>query len=185
MAQLELPEGVADPASHAFSLIPEMGQAALAFSTAAYQYCRLTLRELEGARFMTALLNGCVVCQEFRAKRDLESQVRRAGGTGPIHALDGGDAPDEAFYDAVPHYRTASGLTERERLMIELAERMGQAPLELQGDTAFWSRIHDAFEDRELVSATFAIAAWMGLGRAFHTLEIDNICLPTFDRHAA
>jgi alkylhydroperoxidase family enzyme len=185
MSRIAIPEDVADPTGHAFGLVPAVGASAAAYSLAVYQHCRLSLRELEGARFRTAQINGCHVCQRFRASRDLAAHVERSGGTAGALALKTGDPPDEAFYASVPHWRTAPGLSVRERLVIELAERMGERPQSMENDEDFWQRLHAAFTDVEIVDATLAIASWLALGRVVHTLELDTVCLPTFDQHAA
>jgi alkylhydroperoxidase family enzyme len=185
MPRITIDDRVQDLSCFAFGLAPEIGAAAAAFSLTAYRHCRLSLRELEGARLMTALINGCNVCQRFRAKRDLEAFMRRSGETGDILALKAGEAPDEAFYDSVPNWRHASNLSTRERLVIELAERMGSQPHSMQGDEPFWKQMHEAFTDAEIVDATLTISSWIALGRVMHSLELDTVCLPTFEQKAA
>jgi alkylhydroperoxidase family enzyme len=185
MPRITIDDQIEDLPGFAFGLAPEIATAANAFSVAAYQHCRLSLRELEGARFMTARINGCQVCQRFRAKRDLEASVRRNGGDGDILALRAGEAPDEAFYESVPNWRNATNLSTRERLVIELAERMGAQPHSMEGDEPFWKQLHAAFTDAEIVNATLTISSWIALGRVIHTLELDTICLPTFEQEAA
>lgn len=185
MPRIAIPDSADDPMAYAFSLAPEAGAAAAAYSLSVYQNCQLSLRELEGARFRTAQINGCHVCQRFRAARDLAAHVERSGGTGETRVLCDGDKPDEAFYASVPNWRTAPGLSTRERLVIELAERMGERPHSMEGDEEFWNRMHAAFTDRDIVDATLAISSWIALGRVAHTLEFDTVCLPTFDSAAA
>jgi alkylhydroperoxidase family enzyme len=185
MPRIAIDDHIEDLSGFAFGLAPEIGAAAAAFSLTAYRHCRLSLREMEGARYMTARINGCHVCQRFRAKRDLEGLMTRNGETTDIRAMGAGEAPDEAFYASVPNWRNASNLSTRERLVIELAERMGSQPHSMEGDEPFWKQLHDAFTDAEIVDATLTISSWIALGRAVHTLELDTVCLPTFDQQAA
>ncbi|HKX79708.1 MAG TPA: carboxymuconolactone decarboxylase family protein [Novosphingobium sp.] len=157
-------------------LSPEIGAAATAFSTTAYRHCRLSLREMEGARYMTARINGCRTCQNWRAADDLQGYLAGKGQDTEVRALKDAVAPDAAFYDNVPEWRTAPGFSERERLAIELAQRMGEEPRGLEGDEAFWGRFKAAFSDEETVDAVLAITSWIALGRATHVLELDTVC---------
>lgn len=185
MPRITIDDRVEDLSSFAFSLAPEIGAAAAAFSLAVYRHCRLSLREMEGARFMTARINGCQVCQRFRSKRDLQAFMTRSGETADIKVLGAGEAPDEAFYESVPNWRNAPNLSTRERLVIELAERMGSQPHSMEGDEPFWKQLHAAFTDAEIVDATLTISSWIALGRVMHSLELDTVCLPTFEQKAA
>ncbi|WP_313801520.1 hypothetical protein [Sphingobium sp.] len=67
----------------------------------------LSLREFEGARSRIAQINGCIICQQFRAAKDAPSMFA-ATGVRPGHLIcDNGPAPDEGFYAAVETWRTA------------------------------------------------------------------------------
>jgi hypothetical protein len=59
---------------------PEIVAAAGAFGTAPYQYSKLSLRELEAARYRTALVNGCNVCTNMRGGRDFPGMFEMFGG---------------------------------------------------------------------------------------------------------
>ena len=76
-----------------------------ALSAAVYGNSQLPVREREAARWTIALINDCVVCRDTRA-RDGE-----AAGAG------------EPFYAEVTDWRAATGLSRRERLAAEFAER--------------------------------------------------------------
>jgi alkylhydroperoxidase family enzyme len=155
---------------------PEMAAAAGAMSRAVYQHSRLSMREAEAARFQTALINGCLACYKYRLARDLPGYIAAvdpgaAANVGP----DRGPPPDEALYAAVEK-GTLAGLSPRERLAVEYAARIGEAPRALKGDEDFWSRMKAAYDDREIVDLTYSITNWMAAGRFLHVLELDEIC---------
>jgi alkylhydroperoxidase family enzyme len=180
MAQVLIPEEQAhNPFGFALSTYaPEIGAAGGGYAKAVYQFSRLPLRVLEAARYRTAQINGCMVCQDMRAARDVGPLLDAMGGdaSGSIVAR-GGPAPDDRFYAEVSEWRGSTLFDERERLAIEYAERMGEQPRSLQGDDVFWRRVHEAYTDAELVDLTLAIGAWIGLGRVTHALELDTVCL--------
>jgi alkylhydroperoxidase family enzyme len=156
----------------------EIMAAAGTFSKAVYTHSMLSLREFEGARARTAEINGCIVCQAFRAARDAPAMFA-ASGTRPPHIVsDNGPAPDEAFYAAVSAWRTSPLFSERERLAIEFAERFAQEPKVLAEDEDFWAKARAAFADGEIVDLAHSVAAWVGLGRVAHVLGFDTVCLP-------
>jgi hypothetical protein len=103
MPRIDIPiRSEADPLAYGFSLVPEMGEAASAFSLAVYTHLAFSVREIEGARYRTALINGCTGCQNFRIQRDLPDLMKRAGRhDAPAAALSDATPPDEAFYESV------------------------------------------------------------------------------------
>jgi alkylhydroperoxidase family enzyme len=116
----------------------------------------------------------------MRAKRDLAGHLERSGGNPAKAVSERGDpAPDEEFYAQVENWRTWAGFSERERLVIEYADRLGSAPQSMDHDEAFWTKMHAHFSDAEIVDATFSIGSWMALGRLTHVLELDGVCMPT------
>lgn len=166
-----------DPYGYATEhLAPEIMSAGAAFSKAVYQHSRLSLREFEGARARTAELNGCIVCQRFRAARDLGGMFSGSGTRGTV--VDNGPAPDEAFYEAVNDWRTSALFSERERLAIEFAERFGIEPKALAADETFWTRMRAGYTDAEIADLANCVAAWVGLGRVAHVVGFDEVCLP-------
>ena len=178
MAQIDVPQGDdLDLGLQALKLhAPELTAAASAYSQVVYQKSKLSLREMEGARYRTAQLNGCVVCQGFRAERDLIPYIKTAGGSVTEGPAARGPAPDEAFYQAVIDWRTSPLFSPRERVAIELAERMGARPLSMHGDDAFWEEVHAVYSDGELADLALSIGSWIALGRVVHTLELDTVC---------
>ena len=121
MPRVHVPdEFAADPSSHVWSMVPEIGAAAGAFSRAVYENSLLSHREMEAGRIRTAQINGCKLCLGMRAKRDLAGHLERSGGNPAKAVSERGDpAPDEEFYAQVENWRTWAGFSERERLVIE------------------------------------------------------------------
>lgn len=179
MIRITIPEGQGrDPygfasRTHARPIMAAAG----AFSAAVYRESALSLREFEGARMRTAQINGCQVCRDFRAARDAPAMFKVPGETPARMVTDNGPAPDEAFYEQVANWRTGSAFSDRERLAIEFAERFAEEPQVLSQDEGFWTRMHAAFGDAEIVDLAHCVAAWIGLGRVAHVLGFDTVCL--------
>lgn len=155
----------------------EIMAAAAGFSHAVYRETALSLREFEAARMRTAQINGCMICQDFRAARDAERTFSVGGETPQRLVTANGPAPDEAFYAGVESWRGSTLFSERERVALEFAERFAEEPKVLAADEAFWQRAHAAFTDAEIVDLAHCVAAWMGLGRIAHVLGFDSVCL--------
>ena len=180
MLRIEVPSSHAhDPYGYAGAThAREIMAAAGGFSKAVYTHSQLSLREFEAARTRTAQINGCLICQTFRAARDAPSMFAANGVRPPHLVTDNGPAPDEAFYAAVESWRTSPLFSERERLATEFAERFAEEPKALSADEAFWIRAHALFDDAEIVDLAHCVAAWVGLGRVAHVLGFDTVCLP-------
>lgn len=176
--RIDIPAGQQDnPIAHlAENYAREIVQAGYGFSSAVYQYSRLSLREFEGARARTAEINGCHVCQNFRAERDLPEFFNNFGGNLEQSVASRGEGPDEAFYRNVSNWREYPEFSERERLAIAYAEDMGLDPQGLARDEAFWKQLKAAFSDEEIVDLTYSIGSWMAMGRATHVLGMDTQC---------
>ncbi|HEX7848317.1 MAG TPA: carboxymuconolactone decarboxylase family protein [Sphingomonas sp.] len=180
MARVPVPEANAgDPLGYVLgNYVPEIGAAGGNFARAVYQSSRLPLRVLEAARYRTAQINGCMVCQGMRAARHVDAYLDAAGGDAEQSIVArGGEAPDETFYTAVADWRSAGVFSDRERLAIEHAERMANDPHGFAEDETYWQRLHAAFDDAEIVDLTLSIAAWMAMGRVTHVLELDTVCM--------
>lgn len=177
----------ADPLGHALSHhSPEIGRAAGDFVRAVYQSARLPLRVAEAARFRTAQINGCLVCQGFRAGDHLDAYLESVGGDASRSVVArGGARPDEAFYQAVADWRHSALFNERERLAIEYAEQMAENPRDLPGNDAFWGRLRAAYSDAEITDLTLAIGCWMAMGRFTHILGLDTVCMADMLQPAA
>lgn len=157
----------------------EIMAAAAGFSSAVYRETRLSMREFEAARMRTAQINGCMICQDFRAARDAERTFSVGGETPERLVTANGPAPDEAFYAAVENWRESGLFSVRERLAMAFAERFGTDPQGLAADEDFWTGMHEVFSDGEIVDLAHCVAAWVGLGRVAHVLRFDTVCLAT------
>lgn len=170
-------EHQSDPSAHLLEDYPsKIIEAGIAYSLAAYQYSTLTLREFEGARARTAEINGCLLCQKFRAAQDLQGYINAVGGSVEKSILANGPAPNEPFYQHVSDWQQYANYSDRERLAIALAEGMGLNPQGIAVDEPFWAKAKKAFTDKEIIDLTYSISAWMGLGRAGHVLGMDGVC---------
>lgn len=148
---------------------PEIVRASGAFAMAPYQYSKLPLRLFEACRIATAVINGCTVCMNWRAQRDL----RILGYEGGV--IEQGNAPDEAMYQAVLG-GDLSSLTEKERLAVRFSQKMGTDPRGLAEDEVFWAQFKGVMTDVEIVDLTHCTAAWMAMGRVAHVLGVDGVC---------
>jgi alkylhydroperoxidase family enzyme len=152
-----------------------MSIAMFGYGQAPYLHSRLTLREFEAARIRTAEINGCMVCKTFRAKRDL-TRYLESGASDEQALLSRGPAPDEAFDASITAWRSFDIYSDRERVAIELAERMGLKPGPPSDDEAFWQLVRALFDDAEIADLTLSIGGWMAAGRAPHALGLDTVC---------
>ena len=177
MARVHIPDIPGEmPTRYVYGeLAPKIGAAAAGYSVAVYEHSLLSPREMEGARYRTAQINGCTLCAEHRAYLyDTHLPGSPTPLERPMHSR--GEIPQEDFYDAVAGWRTSAMFSERERLAIEFAERMGLEPQSFQGDEAFWARLHAHYTDREIVDLTLSVASWVAAGRVTHILELDAHC---------
>ena len=148
---------------------PEISAAGNAFARAIYLHSGLPLRVFEAARIATAIINGCLICKNWRAARDVGQLGIDSG------VIENGQVPDGAFYQALLDGRQ-DHLDQRERLAVEYANAMGESPQALAGDEVFWRQLKAAFSDAEITDLTYCIAGWMGMGRVFHVLGMDGSC---------
>jgi alkylhydroperoxidase family enzyme len=152
---------------------PEIVAASGAYSYATYKYSKLPLRLFEAARIATAVINGCIVCKNWRAERDVGFMGMEGG------VIERGPVPDEAFYQAVLA-NDFSVLDARERVAVLYAQRMGEDPKGLASDEAFWAEVKAVLSEEEIVDLTYCTACWIGLGRTAHVLGLDTACnIPT------
>jgi alkylhydroperoxidase family enzyme len=162
MARVSVPVDK-DPLVYVWTeLAKPLTAAAGAYSGAVYERSSLSLREFESARTTMARINQCAICIDWRTARDV-----------PGRATDPGEV-EEAFYEAVGVRGDLSGLTPREQLAAEFAQRYSQDHLGM--DDAFWSRLHDNFTDDELVDLALCVGSWLALGRFNQVFDIDGAC---------
>jgi alkylhydroperoxidase family enzyme len=96
-------------------------------------------------------------------------QTRVSQSAGPVAVWS--DADEDAIthvlvWDTYPHF------TDRERLLIEYAERFTLRHETL--DAAFYGRLHEVFDDAAILEATVLIARHLGFGRLSHVLALDT-----------
>ncbi len=143
-------------------LATPLTSAAGGYSHAVYEKSSLTLREFEAARVTMARINQCAICIGWRTARDV-----------PSRAADPDEVP-ESFYQSVGAEADLTGLSERERLSAEFAERYATDHLGM--DDAFWDRLHAVFSDDELVDLALCVGSWLALGRFNQVFDIDGGC---------
>lgn len=136
--------------------------AAGGYSHAVYERSSLSLREFEAARTTMARINQCAICIDWRTARDVPSRSEQP------------DAIPESFYEAVGVRRDWSGLSDREQLAAEFAERYSTDHLGM--DDALWGRLHAHYSDDELVDLALCVASWLALGRFNQVFDIDGAC---------
>jgi alkylhydroperoxidase family enzyme len=136
-------------------LRPDMAAGMGKLSAAVYGNSQLSVRERESARWTIALINDCAVCRDTRAK-----DGPTAGATEP-------------FYAEVSDWRNATGLSVRERLAAEFAERFAIDHLAMDDD--LWARLHDAYSEEELADLTICCGCFLGMGR---TLAVVGVRAP-------
>ena len=74
------------------------------------------------------------------------------------------------LYNEVHNYRTNDAFTPREKLAIEFAERFAFDHTSI--DDSLWSRMREHFSDTEMLELTVTVGYCVGMGRAFHVLDI-------------
>jgi len=76
----------------------------------------------------------------------------------------------DELYNLVNQYATTDAFTPREKLAIEYAERFAQDHTSI-GDELF-VRLRMLFTDPEILELTVTIGFCVGIGRAFHVLDV-------------
>jgi alkylhydroperoxidase family enzyme len=161
MPRIAVPEGQ-DPMMYLWSShAPGLAGPAGAFSGAVYAKSTLPIREFEAARVRTAQINNCTVCLNFRSATDVADRAAEA------------DDIDEDYYSHIGDY-TWDGFTERELLAAQFAEKYALDHRNI--DEAFWTRLHTAFTDDELVELALCIASWIAFGRLNVIFDVDGAC---------
>lgn len=176
MPNIAIPENhLANPIGYAIgNLAPEQTGPMYDFSTSIYKHSCLPLREFEGARAAIALINGCRICQQFRAIDDVPTYLEGLGEDPVVGVHRNGPAPDEDFYSNIGSWRESESYSERERLAIEFAECFSLTPDALGQDGAFWDRLRANFSDEEIYELTLACACLVASGRFVHVLGFDE-----------
>lgn len=152
MARIDIPAGEGREHSRIWQLAPHLGTALGGMTTAVYERSILPVREREVARMRIAQLNDCAVCLNTRAASAMQ------------------DGLTDELYAQVGCYQDVAEFTPRERLAVEFAEQFAIDHTAI-GDE-LWGRLHQHFSDAELLDLTVLVGFCVGLGRAFHVLDI-------------
>ena len=102
------------------------------------------------------------MCQTFRAPCDVVGRFDE-------------DSVPEAVYEHVGD-PTWSGYSDRERLVMEFAERFVLDHLAMSEDRAFWGRLHENFADDELVELACCAGAHLVNGRIDRVFDVEGDC---------
>jgi hypothetical protein len=123
----------------------------------------LTAREREGMRILGAVRTNCPICSSVRLWRDWPGF-----STAQI---------DEEFYqNAIALNLGWAGFSERERLLIEFADRFERDIDGINGDDVLWARMHAQLSEAEIGDLVIMLACWVGTGRALKALGIGSTC---------
>lgn len=76
----------------------------------------------------------------------------------------------DELYNLVHVYRTTEEFTTREKLAIEFAERFAIDHTSI--DDELWVRLRENFSDPEILELTVTVGFCVGIGRAFHVLDV-------------
>ncbi|WP_454882525.1 hypothetical protein [Sphingomonas oryzagri] len=123
----------------------------------------LSPREREAMRFPMTAMMGCPICNSMRMWRDWPGFS---------------DAPiEEEFYQQAEARNIAwPGFSAREALALEFVDRFANAVDGLNGDDAFWDRMHASFSDTEIGDIVNLAGIWLGVGHGLKALGIGSVC---------
>jgi AhpD family alkylhydroperoxidase len=160
MARIGLPAGDTPEIVRALSLRPDFAKAVGTYDNAVWS-STLDWRLHELVRMRIAQINECTVCLSWRTP-----QAIAAGVT------------DELLTN-VHRARDLDDYSDAERVAIEYAERFCTDSARI--DDAFLARLHDHFDDGEIVELTLVIAKYLAFGRFMQVLGLDQTCTLHFD----
>lgn len=156
MTRLDVPDGPGGEAAMIWTLRPQLGGMVERMIRGAYQQSILPAEERELARMRIAQINDCAACSGFRAQSVLDANI----------------APE--LYENVAAFAEYPGYTQRQRLVIEYAERFATDHTSM--DDAFFTRLRKSFSDAEILDLTLCVAVFLGLGRSLTVLGVDQSC---------
>lgn len=79
---------------------------------------------------------------------------------------------DDDLYNSVQRYYEVDEFSTREKLAVEFGERFAIDHTSL--DDSFFDRLHEHFNDQEIVELTVTAGFCLGMGRAFQVLDIER-----------
>jgi AhpD family alkylhydroperoxidase len=156
MARVELVEGAGSERERMLALRPELHAAVDTFTHIDRDASILPVRVREAARIRIAHINGCESCMSARVADAVRFGI------------------DDAFYEAVHDPGRRAEFSTRECIAIEYAERFCAGAGAFDDD--FWSVVHEAFADAEIVDLSVLCGKWLGLGRINAVLEVAEAC---------
>lgn len=157
MARIDVPDGAGLERERLLMMQPDVAIGMGAFAQAVYEKTSLPAREREIARLRVAAANGCPVCLNTRSPK------ASAEGLGE-------QAVQEVVACAIGAAPAIDGLTERERLAGEFADRFATDHHSI--DEGFMGEIRAAFSDVEVIELTALCAMTVGNGRFMTVLDI-------------
>jgi alkylhydroperoxidase family enzyme len=123
----------------------------------------LSPREREVMRFPMTAMMGCPICNSVRMWRDWPGFSDQ-----PI---------EEEFYaNAEQANLDWPGFTARERLLLEFVDRFANEIDGMNGDDAFWDKMHASFSDTEIGDIVVMCGTWLGVGHSLKALGIGSVC---------
>lgn len=123
----------------------------------------LSPREREVMRYPGTLVIGCPICNSLRLWRDWPGFSSE-----PI---------EEDLYTAAGAFDFDwPGFTARERLALEFIQRFYHDVDGINGDDAFWERMHANFSETEIGDIVVMAGSWLGVGNGLKALGIGSVC---------
>src|SRR3546814_14936675 len=107
---------------------------------------------------MTAMM-GCPICNSMRLWRDWPGFSDE-----PIE--------EELYTNAEAINLEWPGFSARERLLLEFVDRFANAIDGMNGDDAFWERMHANFSDTEIGDVVLMCGTWLGVGHGLKALGL-------------
>lgn len=148
----------ADLRARIFGQAPEFAAALVAFTAATRDAGSLDARLVELVRLRVAFFNQCRTCMATRY-----ADGREAGVT-------------EDLVCSLERPEEDPDLSHRERAALALADKFATDHLSIDDST--FERLHQHFDDAELMELCFRIAAFVGFGRMTAILDIQPDELP-------
>ena len=124
----------------------------------------LTAREREGMRILGAARTNCPICAGMRLWRDWPG-------------FSGEEIAEEFYQNAIDCNYNWDGFTDREKLLIEFADRFESDIEGINGDEELWKRMHALLNEEEIGDTVIMLATWVGTGRALKALGIGSVCV--------
>jgi hypothetical protein len=124
----------------------------------------LTAREREGMRILGAARTNCPICAGMRLWRDWPG-------------FSGDEIAEEFYQNAIDCNYNWDGFTDREKLLIEFADRFESDIEGINGDEELWKRMHALLNEEEIGDTVIMLATWVGTGSALKALGIGSVCV--------